>query len=96
VNGVLETRVQVDRADPMVLVLHDWAGIVDDPTKQEEKRQPLIGGYSVVNHFAVAKCPSPDSDRNRPPLSKGNYGKIGLGSLTLRIWTYAEVRNEQS
>jgi hypothetical protein len=28
-------------------VLPDWAGVVDDPTKQEENGKPLLGGYRV-------------------------------------------------
>jgi hypothetical protein len=28
-------------------VLPDWAGVVDDPTKQDENGSPLFGGYSV-------------------------------------------------
>jgi TldD protein len=36
-------------------VLPDWAGIVDDPTKQEEKGKPLWGGYSVDDEGVRAR-----------------------------------------
>src|SRR5438046_904960 len=35
----------------------------------------------VVNHFAVAKRPSPGSDRKWPANIKGNSAKTGLGQL---------------
>jgi TldD protein len=36
-------------------VLPDWAGIIDDPTKQEEKGKPLVGGYSVDDEGVRAR-----------------------------------------
>jgi hypothetical protein len=30
-------------------VLPDWAGVTDDPTRQEQNRVPLLGGYTIDN-----------------------------------------------